>query len=105
MLSPRHLHLLVTFVHVCREGSFTQAARKLSISKSMVSDHLRTLEDVLGARLLERTTRRVALTQIGQEVLVAAERMQAAAADVSQLAESQRAAPSGVLRVGAPVFL
>ena len=105
MLSPRHLHLLATFVQVCREGSFTQAGRNLSISKSMVSSHLRTLEEVLGARLLERTTRRVALTQTGQEVLAAAERVMVAADDVANIAEIKRAVPSGVLRVAAPVYL
>src|SRR5262245_37195643 len=105
MLAPRHFHLLATFVQVCREGSFTQAGRKLSISKSMVSSHLRTLEDILGARLLERTTRRVALTQTGQEVLAAAERVLVAAEDVASIAETKRAVPSGVLRVAAPVYL
>jgi DNA-binding transcriptional LysR family regulator len=105
MLSPRHLHLLATFVQVCHEGSFTQAARKLSTSKSIVSSQLRTLEEVLGARLLERTTRRVALTQTGQEVLAAAERVMAAADDVASIAETRAAVPSGVLRVAAPVYL
>ena len=59
MLSHRHLPLIATFVQVCREGSFTKAARSLSLSKGQVSNHLRTLEEALGARLLERTTRRV----------------------------------------------
>lgn len=105
MLSARHLHLLVTFVQVCREGSFTLAARKLSLSKSMVSEHLRALEDALGARLLERTTRRVALTQTGEEVLAAAGRMLVAADEVTNVVESKRSTPTGVLRVAAPVFL
>jgi DNA-binding transcriptional LysR family regulator len=105
MLSPRHLHLLATFVQVCREGSFTLAARKLATSKSIVSSQLRTLEEVLGARLLERTTRRFALTQTGQEVLAAAERVMGAADDVASIAETRRAVPSGVLRVAAPVYL
>jgi regulatory helix-turn-helix LysR family protein len=64
---------------VCREGSFTLAARKLSLSKSLVSEHLRALE---------RTTLRVALTQTGEEVLEAAGRMLVA---------------TGVLRVAASV--
>ncbi len=105
MLPPRHLPLLATFVQVCREGSFTKAAISLSISKSVVSAHLRTLEEVLGARLLERTTRRVALTQIGQDVLAAADRMLSAANEVASIAESKRAIPAGVLRVAAPVCL
>jgi len=105
MLSPRHLPLLATFVQVYRDGSFTKAGRSLSLSTSVVSAQLRTLEDALGARLLERTTRRVALTQTGQEVLAAAERMLAAASDVGRIAESKLGVPTGVLRVAAPVDL
>jgi DNA-binding transcriptional LysR family regulator len=103
MLSPRHLPLLATFVQVYRDGSFTKAGRTLSLSKSVVSAQLRALEDVLGARLLERTTRRIALTQTGQEVLAAADRMLAAASEVGQIAESKVGVPTGVLRVAAPV--
>lgn len=105
MLSTRHLPLLVTFVQVCRDRSFTAAARSLSISKCLVSTHLRQLEDALGVRLLDRTTRRAALTQAGQDVLAAAERMVSAAADVSRIVESKQHAPTGVLKVGAPVDL
>jgi DNA-binding transcriptional LysR family regulator len=105
MLAPRHLPLLVTFVQVCREGSFTKAARELGVSKSIVSAHMRLLEDVLGARLLERSTRHVAPTQIGQEVLSAADRMLSAANDIATIADAKRTGPSGVLRVAAPVYL
>jgi DNA-binding transcriptional LysR family regulator len=105
MLLPRHLPLLATFVQVCRDGSFTTAARNLSISKSLVSTHLRLLEEALGARLIERTTRRVAPTQIGQDVLVAAEHMLSAASEVARIAESKQETPTGVLRVAAPVDL
>jgi DNA-binding transcriptional LysR family regulator len=105
MFSHRHLPLLATFVQVCRDGSFTKAAGSLSISKGQVSNHLRMLEEALGARLLERTTRRVALTQMGQEVLSAADRMLSAASEVGRIAESRHGAVSGVLRVAAPVDL
>jgi DNA-binding transcriptional LysR family regulator len=105
MLLPRHLPLLATFVQVCRDGSFTKAAHSLSISKSLVSVHLRLLEQALGARLIERTTRRVALTQTGQGVLAAADRMLSAATEVSRIAEAEHDVPTGVLRVGAPVDL
>jgi DNA-binding transcriptional LysR family regulator len=105
MFPPRHLHLLATFVEVCREGSFTKAARKLGISKSIVSGQVRMLEEILAARVLERSTRQVALTQIGHEVLGAAERMLSAAGDVAIIAESKRAVATGVLRVAAPIYL
>ncbi|HVZ34961.1 MAG TPA: LysR family transcriptional regulator [Polyangiaceae bacterium] len=105
MLSPRHLPLIATFVQVCRDGSFTKAAHSLSLSKSLVSTHLRLLEEALGARLLERTTRRLALTQTGHDVLTAADRMLCAANEVAQIAESKQEVPRGVLRVAAPVDL
>lgn len=81
----------------------TKAASNLAISKSLVSVHLRSLERTLGARLLERTTRRLTITQTGQDVLAAADRMLAAADDVARIAESKQGAPRGVLRVGASV--
>ena len=105
MIASRHLPLLVTFVQVCRAGSFTSAARNLSLSKGVVSTHLRALEQTLGVRLLERTTRQVELTQVGQEVFAAAERTLSAASEISRIAETKQCAPTGVLRVGAPVDL
>ena len=48
-------------------GGFTAAARRLNLSTTTVSDHVRELENALGARLLNRTMRRVSLTEIGSE--------------------------------------
>ena len=53
------------FAHVVDQGGFTDAARKMGISKSAVSKHISSLEARLGARLLNRTTRRVSPTEIG----------------------------------------
>jgi DNA-binding transcriptional LysR family regulator len=105
MLAPRHLPLLASFVQVCRDGSFTKAARSLSLSKSVVSAHVRALEEVLGARLIQRTTRSLSLTQTGQDVLAAADHMLTAANEVVRVAERKQDAPTGVLRVAAPVDL
>ena len=105
MLRPQQLPLLAIFARVCREGSITSAAKALGLSKSVVSAHIRTLEQSLGTRLLERTTRRIALTQAGEAVLDAANRVVAAADEVRSIAESQREVPTGVLRVAAPVDL
>ena len=54
-----------TFVEVADSGGLTQAARRLNLSKSMISRRLSRLEDELGAQLLARTTRGVALTEAG----------------------------------------
>ena len=53
------------FATVVDQGGFTDAARKMGISKSAVSKHIYSLETRLGARLLNRTTRRVSPTEIG----------------------------------------
>ncbi len=55
-----------TFVKVVEKGSFSAAARFLKISTQNVSNHIRALEDGLGARLLDRTTRKISLTEIGR---------------------------------------
>src|SRR5258708_22020581 len=55
------------FVGVAESGGFSAAARRLHLSKATVSEQVQALEDVLGARLLNRTTRRVSLTEVGRE--------------------------------------
>lgn len=105
MLRHQHLPLLAIFAQVCRDGSLTVAAQSLGLSKSVVSSHLRNLEELLDVRLLERTTRRLALTQAGDAVLSAANRMLVAADDVNRIGEIQRETPTGTLRVAAPVDL
>ena len=57
---------IAVFVRVVRRGSFTAAAHELGISRSVVSKYVTRLEDRLGARLLNRTTRRLRLTESGQ---------------------------------------
>jgi DNA-binding transcriptional LysR family regulator len=57
---------LTVFVRVVDFGGFSAAARRLNMSTTMVSNHVQSLEDRLGARLLNRTTRKVNLTEVGQ---------------------------------------
>ena len=54
------------FVRVAESGGFSAADRCLNLSKATVSDQVQALEDTLGARLLNRTTRRVSLTEVGR---------------------------------------
>jgi len=60
------LELLRTFVRVTELSSFTQAGESLGLPRSTVSEHVQALEELLGARLLQRTTRRVQATQDGR---------------------------------------
>jgi DNA-binding transcriptional LysR family regulator len=85
MLAPRDLPLLAVFLDVARAGSFTAAARKLGLSKSVVSEHVRVLEEKCRVRLVERTTRKLHPTQAGEAVLVAASAMMEAAREVDRI--------------------
>src|SRR3546814_17243931 len=60
-----NLAAMVSFARVVDEGSFSRAAERLGISKSAVSKQIARLEDRLGTRLLNRSTRRMALTEAG----------------------------------------
>ncbi len=91
------------FVQVVEEGSFTAAADRNAVSRAAVSKHISQLEDRLGARLLNRTTRRLSLTDIGR---VYYERIKATLADIEEAEScasiaSEKAA--GLLRVNAPM--
>jgi DNA-binding transcriptional LysR family regulator len=87
------------FATVVDQGGFTDAARKMGISKSAVSKHISALEARLGARLLNRTTRRVSPTEIGLAYYERARRVLTDAGEADALVTSMQAAPSGVLRV------
>lgn len=63
-----HLRHLAVFSHVVESGSFAAAARQLDTSRSRVSEQVAQLEQVLGARLLQRTTRQLTVTSEGQQV-------------------------------------
>ncbi|MCB1815228.1 MAG: LysR family transcriptional regulator, partial [Candidatus Competibacteraceae bacterium] len=80
---------IAVFVQVVESGSFTAAAERLSLSKSVVSKYLTRLENRLGARLLNRTTRRLSLTEVGQAFYERSRRglqeIDAAQAEVSRL--------------------
>lgn len=87
------------FATVVDQGGFTDAARKLGISKSAVSKHVSALEARLGARLLNRTTRRVSPTEIGLAYYDRARRVLNDAGEADALVTSMQSAPSGLLRI------
>lgn len=93
---------LRTFRAIAAHGSFTRAARELDVSPSALSQALRTLETNLGTRLLQRTTRRVALTEAGQDLLA---RVGPALAEIDGALEDLRnrsGRPAGTLRITVP---
>ncbi|MEO0911762.1 MAG: LysR family transcriptional regulator [Pseudomonadota bacterium] len=91
------------FVSVVDQGGFTDAARKMGVSKSAVSKHVSALEARLGARLLNRTTRRVSPTEIGLAYYDRATGVLSGAAEADEMVNAMQDAPRGALRVSAPV--
>ena len=87
------------FATVVDQGGFTDAAKKMGISKSAVSKHVSSLEARLGARLLNRTTRRVSPTEIGLAYYDRARRVLNDAGEADSLVTSMQSAPSGLLRI------
>ena len=97
------LESMVIFARVIESSSFSTAARDLGVSKSLVSKEVSRLEDRLGVRLLNRTTRRFSLTEAGAAFYEGCQRVlneaEAAKDAVSHLAS----APRGQLKVNAPM--
>lgn len=102
--APMDLNEVLVFTKVVDAGSFRGAARELGLPKSTVSRRVAALEERLGVRLLQRTTRKLGLTEVGAAFY------RQCAAGVSMLAEAERevtemdATPRGLLRVSIPLY-
>jgi len=97
------LNLMAVFAHVAQEQSFSNAARKLGMSRSAVSKAVAKLESSLGARLLNRSTRHLSLTEVGAAMLEHCARIVTESERASQVVENLNSKPSGTLRVAASV--
>lgn len=114
MTNNTTLKHLRCFTTVAREGSFTQAAKRIFITQSALTATIQQLEQAVGLKLFDRTTRRVTLTREGASFVPVAERLlqefDAAVADVRAVADRQRghvsiaAAPSVVALILAPAI-
>jgi DNA-binding transcriptional LysR family regulator len=96
------LNSLVIFAQVVEANSFSAAARRLKMPVSTVSRKIAELEEQLGVRLLERSTRRLRLTDVGSEVLEQARQSAELSEQVEQIVSSHLVEVSGVLRLAAP---
>ena len=93
------------FAKVVENSSFAGAAARLDISASMVTLHVKELEERLGVRLLNRTTRKVSLTETGRAYYERCKRLLADLEETEQAVSDMHAAPRGELRVNAtPTF-
>lgn len=90
---------LVLFAQIVESGSLSAAAQQLNLSRSVVSKQLAALEEALGLRLLQRTTRKLALTEAGEDVLVEAKQVANAIARVESISDNQQQIVSGKLKV------
>jgi DNA-binding transcriptional LysR family regulator len=97
------LDAMQAFVAVADLQGFAPAARKLGLSPSAVTRLIAALEQRLGARLLQRTTRQVALTDVGTRYLERVRRIISDVEEAEGAAEGERTLPSGRLVVSAPV--
>jgi DNA-binding transcriptional LysR family regulator len=96
---------LLLFARIVETGSFTQAALRVDLPKSTVSRRLALLEATLGERLLQRTTRRLMVTEFGASLLEHARKVADEVEAAGALAQHRQTAPSGRLRISMPADL
>ena len=94
---------MIVFARVVEASGFSEAARRMGLSKSAVSKQIAALEDRLGARLLNRTTRKLSLTEAGAALYERCARIAAEVEAAEEAVSHLRAAPRGRLRVNAPM--
>lgn len=93
---------LLLFARVVEEGSFSRAGERLGLPKSTVSRRVAALEAQLGERLLQRTTRKLNLTDLGHSLLAHARQVADESDAAAALAQHRQVEPSGRLRVSMP---
>lgn len=98
------LHLMTVYVAVAEEEGFAAAARRLGMSPPAVTRAISALEERLGVKLLQRTTRHVRVTEAGERYLDDARRVIAAADEADEAAVGINAQPRGHMTVTAPVL-
>ncbi len=96
------LNALLIFARVAEANSFSEAARRLGMAVSTVSRKVAELEDQLGVRLLERSTRQLRLTDVGAEILEHAQRSVELSEAVESLVSNQLVEVKRTLRLSAP---
>ncbi|MCC8402762.1 LysR family transcriptional regulator [Paraburkholderia sp. MMS20-SJTN17] len=96
---------LATFARVVEAGNFSSAARQLGTAPSTISRQMQRLERALGARLLERSTRRIRLTESGEQVYRHCREMVEAASGAVDAASRMSAQPRGRVSISAPISL
>jgi DNA-binding transcriptional LysR family regulator len=97
------LESIAAFTSIAETGSITGAARRLAISKSVVSERLSDLERMLGTKLMRRTTRALSLTDDGRTFLERAKEILRNVENAASEVSERRGTLTGSLRISAPV--
>lgn len=92
---------LQAFHRVATAGGFTSAAKAAGVSQPTLSAHIRSLESTIGARLFERSGRRIRLTSFGEQLLLETTRLETALGQIERVIAGAKAAEHGRLRVSA----
>lgn len=98
------INQLMVFIRVVDEGSFTSAGKSLGMPKSRVSRMVSDLEASLGSRLLQRTTRQLSLTEVGNEYYTRCRHLIQEIVEAHQVISDREHAPHGVLRIMVPMI-
>ncbi|KJK14270.1 LysR family transcriptional regulator, partial [Burkholderiaceae bacterium 16] len=99
------LNDLRLFAEVVERGSFTAAARRLGLQTSKLSRRVRALEEEIGVRLLNRTSRSLSLTEIGRQFHQHCLALVAESKAAKEIVEQTRSQPQGTVRISCPVAL
>lgn len=102
-ISFEQLKSMVVFAHVVEQGSLIGAAKHLSLSRAVVSYHLKKLEQQLGVKLLNRTTRSIALTDEGDAYYQRCRVIAQQAQEANQHIENLKDEPEGLVKITCPV--
>ena len=101
----RLMPYMSVFARVVEQGSFSAAAEQLGLTASAVSRQVAALEKALSVKLLERTTRKLRLTEVGSEVYARCCDLVASARHVQEIAERFAGSPQGLVKISAPKAL
>ena len=102
-LSFEQLKSMVVFAQVVEQGNLTAAAKHIGLSRAVVSYHIKKLESHLGVKLLNRSTRSIALTEAGSEYYQSCRIIADQATTANQQIENLKNEPEGLLKVTCPV--
>ena len=102
-LSFEQLKSMVVFAQVVEQGNLTAAAKHIGLSRAVVSYHIKKLETQLGVKLLNRSTRSIALTEAGAEYYQSCRIIAEQASTANQQIENLKNEPEGLLKITCPV--